>query len=153
MSEPKPLTGRKVLAITVAAFAVIIGANVVMMVSAIGTFPGIEVKNSYVASQEFEGKATAQRALGWTPEISYEAGRVTLRITDAAGDAVFPETVRVMLGRPTEAKDDRVLDLVANDKGYLAEAPLAGGKWRVYLDATAVDGTAYSTRLELFVRQ
>ena len=46
----KELTGRKVLAITVGFFAVIIAVNLFMAFKAVGTFPGLEVKNSYVAS-------------------------------------------------------------------------------------------------------
>ena len=49
-----PLTGRKVLLIAVVAFGVIIGVNVLMAVKAISTFPGLEVQNSYVASQVFD---------------------------------------------------------------------------------------------------
>ena len=47
------LTGKHVLAITVSAFAVIIGVNVLLAVKAVSTFPGLEVDNSYVASQGF----------------------------------------------------------------------------------------------------
>ena len=50
----RPLTGKHVLAITLVAFGVIIGVNVLMAVKAVGTFPGLEVANSYVASQDFD---------------------------------------------------------------------------------------------------
>ena len=59
---PKPLTGRKVLLIAVAAFGVVIAANLAMLLAATGTFPGLVVKNSYVASQGFDAKTAAQRA-------------------------------------------------------------------------------------------
>ena len=55
------LTGRKVFFITAGAFAVIIGVNVTMAVLAVGTFPGLEVKNSYVASQSFDAKIGRHR--------------------------------------------------------------------------------------------
>lgn len=152
MTNAKPLTGRKVFLITAAAFGVIIGVNMVMMFSAIGTFPGLEVQNSYVASQQFNAKATAQRALGWTPVFSYEKGQVTLEITQTDGSAVFPATVNVLVGRPTEAKDDQTLPMVRTENGYVAEAALPDGMWRVYFDATTADGTEFSTRMELFVR-
>ena len=44
------LTGQKVLAITATGFAIIIGVNITMAYSALSTFPGLVVKNSYVAS-------------------------------------------------------------------------------------------------------
>ena len=50
----------------VAAFGVIIGVNLVLALSAVRTFPGLEVKNSYVASQTFDERRAAQEALGWT---------------------------------------------------------------------------------------
>lgn len=59
------LTGKHVLAITVSAFALIIGVNVFMAYSAIQTFPGLETDNSYVASQQFDRLKAAQLGLGW----------------------------------------------------------------------------------------
>lgn len=64
----KPLTGRKVLMILVAAFGIIIAVNMTLLYNAIKTFPGLEVKNSYVASQTFDDRAISQRALGWIPK-------------------------------------------------------------------------------------
>ena len=49
-----PITGPKFFAIFASFFVVIIAVNLVMAFSAIRTFPGLEVKNSYVASQEFD---------------------------------------------------------------------------------------------------
>ena len=59
-TEPRPLTGRKVLLIAVAAFAVILAANLAMLLAATGTFPGLVVKNSYVASQDWTARTDAQ---------------------------------------------------------------------------------------------
>ena len=42
------ITGKYVFAITASAFAVIIGVNLVLAFKAVSTFPGLEVKNSYV---------------------------------------------------------------------------------------------------------
>lgn len=60
------ITGRQVFGFTVGAFAIIIAVNVYMAYSAVSTFPGVEVPNSYVASQNFEAARDAQDALGWT---------------------------------------------------------------------------------------
>mgnify|MGYP001760938923 FL=1 len=67
----RPLTGKHVLAITLVAFGVIIGVNVLMAVKAVGTFPGLEVANSYVASQDFDRERAAQAALDWTVTPDY----------------------------------------------------------------------------------
>ena len=69
MSEAK-LTGRHVALIFGGAFTVIIGVNLTLAVKAVGTFPGLETKNSYVASQNFEHDRAAQEALGFWREES-----------------------------------------------------------------------------------
>lgn len=46
----KELTGRHVLLMFVAGFGIIIAVNLTLAFSAVRTFPGLEVKNSYVAS-------------------------------------------------------------------------------------------------------
>ena len=65
----RELTGRHVLAITLAAFGVIIAVNMVMAFKAVSPFPGLETPNSYVASQVFDRERTAQAALGWTVSL------------------------------------------------------------------------------------
>ena len=57
------ITGRKVFVFTASAFAIIIGVNFYMAFQAVGTFPGLETKNSYVASQKFDTDRAQQLAL------------------------------------------------------------------------------------------
>ena len=77
----RELTGRHVLGITVTAFAVIIGVNLVLAYKAVSTFPGLEVANGYIASQTFDAERKAQVALGWTAVPEYRDGRLTLALT------------------------------------------------------------------------
>lgn len=148
----RELTGRHVFAITASAFAVIIAVNVFMAVQAVSTFPGLETKNSYVASQEFDAKRDAQLALGWQAEASYADGAVTLVFRDQDGRAVAPETVDVLIGRTTEARDDITPTFVLAGDAFRADADLARGKWMMRVQATAPDGTPFLQRLELIVR-
>ena len=67
----RELTGAKVFAITAGAFGVIIAVNVVLAVKAVQTFPGLEVANSYVASQSFDAERTAQQKLGLALDYRY----------------------------------------------------------------------------------
>lgn len=150
-SDERPLTGRKVLIITLVFFGVIIAANVTMMVSAIRTFPGLEVANSYVASQEFDARARAQRALGWEAEAVASLDGVRLQLRDSTGVLIAPDGLIVKIGHPTNAAHDQVLEFRADADGLYAPAQLAPGPWRLFVDATAPDGTAYSTRLSLVV--
>ena len=55
--------------------------------SAVSTFPGLEVRNSYVASQSFDERRAAQEALGWTVRADHADGMMVLRITGADGAA------------------------------------------------------------------
>ncbi|PPB82177.1 nitrogen fixation protein FixH [Albidovulum inexpectatum] len=146
------LTGRKVLFITVAAFGIIIAVNVVMAYLAIRTFPGLEVKNSYVASQVFDAERRAQEALGWNLEHAYENGMLRLSFRDRAGQPVRVRDLSVTVGRTTMAAQDRQPEFVWNNGDYVARADLAPGKWMLLLEAHAEDGTKFRQRLDLFVR-
>lgn len=145
------LTGRKVFAITASAFAVIIGVNVLMAVQAVRTFPGLEVKNSYVASQSFEAERAAQEALGWTLTETYDDGEFRLSFRDADGLPVKVERLSATIGRTTEAASDIVPEFAWRNGDYIATADLAPGKWMVLLEAFAADGTRFHQRLDMFV--
>ena len=82
----RELTGRHVLLITLCAFGVIILVNLVMAVMAVGTFPGLEVKNSYVASQNFDRERAAQQALNWRVTPEYDGREMVLAILDENGN-------------------------------------------------------------------
>ncbi|WP_112320643.1 FixH family protein [Oceanibium sediminis] len=148
----RPLTGRKVLAITVGAFGVILAANLTLLFSALGSFPGLETANSYVASQAFDTDRKAQIALGWDVSASVEGDRVLLRVTDRDGLLLTPARISAKVGRATHVQDDQVLAFVARPDGKLvAPARLEAGLWTLWLDAEAADGTAFRQRLNLTV--
>jgi nitrogen fixation protein FixH len=146
------LTGKHVLAITVSAFAVIIGVNVLLAVKAVSTFPGLEVDNSYVASQGFNTRKAAQEALGWTMKPAYENGRMTLAFHGADGKPIEVSNLQVLVGRTTEEKDDTFPAFTRAGDLYAADVPLHQGKWMVKVTATSADGTLFEQRSELFVR-
>lgn len=151
MSEAKPITGRKVLFIFIGAFGIIFTVNMFLLYKAVGTFPGLEVKNSYVASQAYDDLADAQRALGWTPDATYADGKLHITITGESGSLVFPDELNMRVGRPTHGREDRSVTLDKSYDGYWFETDLGEGKWFVYLKTTSTDGVDYSTRLEVFV--
>lgn len=148
----RELTGRKVLAIIVSAFAVIIGVNILLAVKAVSTFPGLDVENSYVASQDFNAEKRAQLALGWTLTHGYADGKLTLAFRDRAGAPVKVRDVTATVGRPTETANDITPDFTYADGIYSAPAGLAPGKWMILLTAHADDGTLFSQRLDLIVK-
>ena len=149
----KPLTGRKVFAIFGGAFALIIGVNLFMAWNAIGTFPGLETKNAYVANQTFDEERAAQEALGWETSVAIEGDTVQLTILAPGGTPARVETIEGSIGRPTQRTDDQVLEFRQNAFGvHVAEvAPLDFGKWDVRFVATAANGTPFRQRLQLIL--
>lgn len=148
----KPLTGRTVLIITVAAFSVIIAVNLTMAFLAAGSFPGLEVENSYIASQEFDERREAQERLGWIVESSYENGELVLTFANVDGGIVIPEDFTVLIGRTTESKDDMRPEFSGSTGRYVAPIELARGKWMMLVEAKAQDGTEFRRRMELYIR-
>lgn len=146
----RELTGRHVLAITLAAFGVIIAVNVLMAVLAVGTFPGLEVANSYVASQGFDRDRAAQSALGWTVTPSYDGQELTLAVTDAQGRPAPVESLSATVGRPTHKRADLTPDFRYEGGLYRARLALEPGIWNIHVVAIAPDGTAFRQRLDHF---
>ena len=146
------LTGKHVFVITASAFAVIIGVNVLLAVKAVSTFPGLEVDNSYVASQGFNARKAAQETLGWKMTPGYDAGRMTLAFHGADGQPVQVQDLQVLVGRTTEAKDDAFPAFTRDGDLYAADLALGKGKWMVKVTATSADGTLFEQRSELYVK-
>ncbi len=149
----QPLTGKHVLAITVASFGIIIAVNLVMAFQAVSTFPGLEVKNSYVASQQFDRARIAQDALHWTVTPEYDGQVFSLAITDETGAPARLRDLEVNIGRPTHVREDQTLKLSYNNGLFETPLHLGDGAWIIHLRATASDGTAFQQRLDLHHRQ
>ncbi len=146
------IKGWHVLAVSVAAFGVIIAVNVTMAYKAISTFPGLEVDNSYVASQEFNRLRDAQEKLGWKMAYGYDGGRLTLAFTDRNGTPVEVSRLEVLVGRTTEAKDDVLPAFTWLNGSYEATVPLAPGRWMIRISARSADGTLFQQRDEFSVK-
>ncbi|MFK7751602.1 MAG: FixH family protein [Sedimentitalea sp.] len=152
MAMQRELTGRHVAAIFIGAFGVIISVNLVLAFNAVATFPGLEVKNSYVASQEFDARRSAQQALGWSVRADARGGQVILSITDQAGAPVEVAKLSATLGRATHVKDDIEPNFIFDGTAYVAPVDLAAGNWNIRMVARAANGTEFSQRVILHVR-
>ncbi len=147
------LKGKHVLAMMVGAFGLIIGVNIFMAVSAVRTFPGLEVKNSYVASQHFDTDKAEQLALGWTVETKAEGDIFRVAITDETGAPVEVESISGTIGRPTSVVDDQTPEFVFDGKAYVAETgKLEEGNWNYRMVATAKDGSHFKQRIVFYVK-
>ncbi len=147
----KPLTGRKVLFIALGAFGVIITANMALVYAAIGSFPGLEVKNSYVASQGFDAARAAQTKLGWVVTTQYSDGALNLSITEKDGTPIPVNDLTVTIGRATHANADVNVSFLQDQSPFNTKMPLDTGKWELRLSATAPDGTPFRQRLDIIV--
>jgi nitrogen fixation protein FixH len=148
----REFTGKHALMVFVGAFTLIFGVNFFMAYQAINTFPGLEVKNGYIASQQFNRKRAAQEALGWTVDADAVDGQVVLAITDSDGNPVQAASLVATVGRPTQMKDDVRPQFIFDGTAYVAPLELAGGKWNVRMIARARDGTEFTQRLILHIK-
>lgn len=147
----RELTGRHVAMIFGGAFSIIIAVNLSLAYNAVHTFPGLEVKNSYVASQSFDADRNAQNALGWSVLAEARAGQVQLSVTDESGAPVEVASLEATLGRATHVQDDSEPAFVFDGRRYVAPVDLAPGNWNIRMVATADDGTVFRQRVILHV--
>lgn len=147
-----PITGPKFFAIFASFFIVIIAVNIVMATSAIETFPGLVVKNSYVASQSFDRDRAAQEALGWSVDATVDGDHIEIAITNANGAAVEPATVAATFGRPTTTRDDQELELTFDGSVFRGPIDYEPGQWRLWITATADNGTEFKQELQVHIR-
>jgi len=151
----RPFTGWHMLALTLTFFGVIIAVNGLLAYKAVSTFPGLEVDDSYVASQTFDQEKSAQQALHWHLRQGYDRTTADLRLdfTDAAGKPVTLRDIDVLIGRPTDAAQDQRPTMVQGaDGGYVAQTVLPLGKWMLQIVAHAQNGTLYQARTFFYVR-
>lgn len=146
----RELTGRHVFLIAFCSFGVIVAANMAMLFAATGSFPGLVVKNSYVASQGWNARTAAQAALGWTSVTRYRNGEVHLEIADNQGVPVRGLELSATVGRPSTDAEDRLLVLTETEDGYTASALLDPGLWRVRVRTTGTP--RFEKTAQLFVR-
>jgi len=146
------LTGRKVFFITASAFAVIIGVNVTMAFQAVSTFPGLETKNSYVASQSFDADRKAQLALSWDVSAEVTDDMLRLHILDSNGQPVRVASLDGTLGRSTHTRQDQTPTFEFDGTAYVAPAKLDPGNWNLRMSAVAEDGTEFHQRIVLYVK-
>lgn len=135
------LTGRKVAAIFVAFFGVVMVVNFTMARFASSTFGGVVVDNSYVASQHFNtwlDAARAQKAMGWSASLArLPDDRVAVRMAGAPASGL---TVSAIARHPLGRAPDRPLHLVrASDGTFVSTSTLPPGRWLVRIAAQARD--------------
>ena len=136
------------LAIMLAFFGTIITVNLVMATFASTSWTGLVVKNSYVASQQFNEKAAEgreQAARNWKPALELLPGTISFRLSDSAGAPIRLNAVKATFRRPAyEAEDFSVALTRRNDGVFTAEVGIRDGIW--IIETSADFGEAHPHR-------
>jgi nitrogen fixation protein FixH len=136
----RPLTGRRVLAIALASFAVVAAVNAIMITLALTSFSGVETEDAYLKGLHYGqtlARAEAQRRLGWHLAWAVApapGGHVLeVRLADAKDRPLRGLTLSARLRRPTNEDQDVSLSLApAGDGVYRSEpAGFAAGNWNL----------------------
>ncbi len=149
-------TGKHMLAIMIAFFGVIIAVNFTMAFLAASSWTGLVVKNSYVASQNYNKNleiAREQRARGWRSTLGYRNGSMSFTLVDRDGHDLQAGEFVATIGRPAfEQEDDAVrLDYVAEGR-YAADLFLAPGIWTVQINGS-VSGLEYRRDVRILISE
>ncbi len=98
-------TGWHMVLVMVLFFGTIISVNLIMAWNASHSWSGLVVPNTYVASQQFNGKvAEAKRlaASGIEGSLTVEGRRIAYRVVDAKGAPVVADEVMATFKRPVD---------------------------------------------------
>jgi nitrogen fixation protein FixH len=145
----KEFTGWHMLGLMIGGFCIIIAVNLTLAWNAIATFPGLETRNSYVISQQFQADRAAQNALRWDVQAKITGGILSVAIRDTDGNPVQAEITRATLGRATHTGQDSVPDLTWNGTALTAPVQTGDGYWNLRLELIAPDGTKFRRRFPL----
>lgn len=147
-------TGRHLLFIMLAFFAVVIAVNVAMASLAGSSWTGFVVKNSYIASQEFNAKvaaARAQDALGWKARLEVREGLASLAMTDARGRPVFARAARLVWRSPATDRLDRTVTLSPSGARMEGPVDVPDGQWVVEIEVDPQQGPTWRDTLRMYV--
>jgi len=132
----KRLKGWHVLLIMLGFFGVIFAVNGVFLYHAITSFPGEDVKKSYVQGINYNqtlAARAAQAELGWSAEAGVQDDRIVFRLHDAAAQPLSDYSVIGELRRLATQDADQVLAFRAAPSGeyFAPSGTLGSGQWRL----------------------
>lgn len=135
----RQFTGRQMSAIMIGFFAVVIAVNLIMATSAVRTFGGVVVQNSYVAGQKFNGwiaEGRVQEQLGWRVQANGSAdGSLIVSLAGSKGP-LEGALVAVDAEHPLGQFEGRSFALKELGGGrYAAAHALPEGRWTLRIQA------------------
>ncbi|MEO1703422.1 MAG: FixH family protein [Pseudomonadota bacterium] len=142
----KTINGWHVFGMFALGFGIIIAVNMTLAINAVRTFPGVEVKNSYVASQQFDANRAAQEGLAWDVAAMLDGNILSLEIVkDGAG--VSPVIESAVFGRATSTAADQTPNFVFDGHKFTAEVEAGSGNWNLRVAARAENGALFQQRI------
>lgn len=140
------IKGWHVLSAFIFGFGIIIAVNLTLAFNAVRTFPGLEVKNSYVASQSFDADRSAQAALDWTVAATVQGGDLRLTI-ERDGQMLNPAVESAIFGRATSVVADQEPAFTFDGTALTAPVTAGPGNWNLRVKLRAEDGTLFQQRI------
>lgn len=143
------LRGWHVLAAMLTFFGIVIAVNIAFTLMALRSFPGEDVRRSYVQGVNYNdtlAERRTQAAQGWraTVELTQRASgaQLVLTLVDAQSEAINGAEITGGLQWPTDARRDRALSFTAAGYGrYVADLDnLPPGRWRLRARAQSDHG-------------
>ncbi|GAA4178192.1 FixH family protein [Shinella granuli] len=136
-------TGWHMAGVMVLFFGTIITVNLIMAWNASNSWSGLVVPNTYVASQQFNGKVAEARALaasGIEGDLTVKEGRIAYRVIDGRGVPLAADDVSAVFKRPVDERKDFTVALEPAGEGmFVADRPVPAGQWIVDI-STKRDG-------------
>lgn len=133
-------TGWHMVGVLVLFFGTIISVNFYMAYNAVTSWSGLVAENTYVASQQFNGKAAEARTLtatGVTGRITVTGSEVRYEVFHLKDGPVTADMLTLKFKRPVGEHQDFELDLVPVAKGvFTATHEILPGHWIVDASAT-----------------
>ena len=146
--RPREVTGRMVFICLLGFFAVVAGANAILIGVAVSTFGGVETDSSYRAGLAFTRETAAVRAqdaLHWGVKatVSLKDGATVISVIahDSSDRPVPNLRATALLAHPTDRRADLAIALVGDGSGiFHGTAARVVGQWDLVIDLTR-DGT------------
>lgn len=128
-------TGWHMLAIMVLFFGTIISVNITMAWNAVTSWSGLVVPNTYVASQQFNGKAAAAKARaasGIIGKLEVKNDIARYEISHPERGAIDTDSVTLHFRRPVGEKQNFDMELQKAETGvFSGQHDIPGGHWIV----------------------
>jgi nitrogen fixation protein FixH len=154
----REVTGRFVLALFVAFFAIVATVNAIMLRAATSTFGGVETGSAYKAGLEFKNELAAARTQDgrkWkiVAEVKRAAsGQVTVELTarDAQAASLSGLIAAARLAHPNDARNDRRIAMSSAGAGrFTGETAAPAGQWDLVIELSADEERLFRSKTRI----